>query len=143
MASAAGDRDGRALSRTRAPCPETGESLSSAAYPLRYQRSRIVNRIARTLVVAGAFLCCAAPAWCDDRVALPDTPVGQRTKRLFEALESGNRDTIQAFIEEGFSPQFLGAIPLARHVDLNAKFAADTGGLVPRRIISASETRLR
>src|SRR5262245_53160774 len=81
-------------------------------------------------------------AWCDEPVALPDTPVGKQTKRLLEALESGKRDTIQAFIAENFAVYFLEAISLDQHVEINARFASETGGLVPRKILSASQTRL-
>src|SRR5262249_22619158 len=95
----------------------------------------------RQAIVSMLFLATAG-AWCDEPVALPDTPVAKQTRRLFDALESGKRDTIQAFIAENFAASFLEAIPLDQHVDINAQFASETGGLVPRKVLSASQTRL-
>jgi CubicO group peptidase (beta-lactamase class C family) len=89
------------------------------------------------------FLLSTAKAWCDEPVALPGSPVGKQTKRLLEVLESGKREQIKTFIEENFAPSFLKDFPLDRHVEVNVRFADETGGLTPRKILSASETNLR
>ncbi|MFO0892125.1 MAG: serine hydrolase domain-containing protein [Isosphaeraceae bacterium] len=76
-------------------------------------------------------------------VALPDTPAGKQAARLFEAIGSGDREKIKAFIEQNFAAGFLAEFPLAQHVDVNARMASETGGLVPREILTSEPTRLR
>jgi CubicO group peptidase (beta-lactamase class C family) len=101
-----------------------------------------MKRFGFTQAIASLLLS-AACAWCARPAKLPDTPVGQRTKRLLEALESGKRERIQAFVKENFGDSFLEAIPLERHLEICARFATETGGVVPTEIVSASETSLR
>jgi CubicO group peptidase (beta-lactamase class C family) len=101
-----------------------------------------MKRVGFTWAIAGA-LVCAGGARCAEPVKLPDTPVGKQTKRLLDALEGGKREQIRAFIKENFAAAFLEAIPLEGHVDANVRFAAETGGVSPRKILSATGTRLR
>jgi CubicO group peptidase (beta-lactamase class C family) len=84
-----------------------------------------------------------APAWCAEPVVLPNTPVGRQTQRLLEVQSAGQRDRIRAFIVENFAAGFLEEIPLDQHVEINVRFATETGGLVPKEILSASDTSLR
>ena len=74
---------------------------------------------------------------------MPETPAGQQAGGLLDALASGNRDRIKSYIENNFASVFLSEIPLDEHVNANLRFAEQTGGVVPREIVSSSETRLR
>jgi CubicO group peptidase (beta-lactamase class C family) len=101
-----------------------------------------MKRLGRSVAIVSV-LFYTTGAWCAEPAKLPDTPVGKRAKRLLEVLETGKRDQIKKFVEENFSASTLGEIPLDVHVDANARFAGDTGGLTVTQIISASETSLR
>lgn len=95
------------------------------------------------LVAIGGLLVSTVTARCDEPLKLPDTPAGKQTRQLLDALASGQRDRIKTFIEENFAPTFLEGIPLEKHVEVNSRFASQTGGLQPREIVSSTATSLR
>ena len=102
-----------------------------------------MKRFGLTWALVGLSLACAAGARGDEPVKLPETPAGQRAEGLLDALASGDRDRIKAYIEKNFASGFLSEIPLDEHVKVNLRFAEQTGGVVPRQILSSSETQLR
>jgi CubicO group peptidase (beta-lactamase class C family) len=83
-----------------------------------------------------------AAAWCQESVALPDTPVGKQVQRYLEVLASGDKDRLKKFIEENFAASFMKDISLDQHLEVNAGFAGQSGGVAPSKIVSSSPTQL-
>jgi hypothetical protein len=79
-----------------------------------------VKRIELTRAIVAVLLLGTARVRCGEPAALPDTPAGQQTRRLLEALGTGQAGRIRAFIEANFAARFLEDIPLDQHVDLNS-----------------------
>src|SRR5205814_9357800 len=102
-----------------------------------------MNLRGKGLVLLSALLLGATAAPGQEPTPLPDTPVGRQTKQLLEVLATGSRDKIKAFVETSFAPAFLQAVTVGKHVDINARFARESGGVVVRQVVSATETSLR
>jgi CubicO group peptidase (beta-lactamase class C family) len=77
-----------------------------------------------------------------ESVTLPDTPVAKQVKRYLEVLASGDKDQLKKFIEENFAASFIKDISLDQHLQVNAGFAEQAGGITPRKIVSSSPTQL-
>src|SRR6187399_2330039 len=102
-----------------------------------------MNRLSLTMALISTWLLLdAGAARCQETVTLPDTPVGKQVKRYLEALASGDKDQLKKFIEENFAASFMKDISLDQHLEVNARFAEQAGGISPRKIVSSSPTQL-
>src|SRR5688572_16108103 len=102
-----------------------------------------MNRLSLTTAMINTWLLIVpGAAWCQESVTLPDTPVAKQVKRYLEVLASGDKDQLKKFIEENFAESFLKDISLDQHLQVNAGFAEQAGGVTPRKIVVSSPTQL-
>jgi CubicO group peptidase (beta-lactamase class C family) len=102
-----------------------------------------MKRLSMTTALIGTWLAIApGAARCQESVALPETPVGKQVKRYLEVLASGDKAQLKKFVEENFAESFLKDIPLEQHLQVNAGFAEQAGGVTPRKIVSSSPTQI-
>jgi CubicO group peptidase (beta-lactamase class C family) len=88
-------------------------------------------RVLAALLCAALLFAAAEPS----SPAIPDTPAGRIMTAWFRAFNSGDRDTLLAFMRT-YSPDRI------KHLDEDLSFHDMTGGFDLRKIVSASPTKI-
>ncbi|HVJ80026.1 MAG TPA: serine hydrolase domain-containing protein [Planctomycetia bacterium] len=102
-----------------------------------------MKRLSLTMALIGAWaLFAPGAARGQESMTLPDTPAGKQVKRYLEVLASGDKNQLKKFIEENFAASFMRDISVDQHLEVNAGFAEQAGGVTPRKVVSSSPTQI-
>ncbi len=68
---------------------------------------------------------------------LPDSPTGQRSRALLDAVNRLDLDTVQDFIKENLTPEFIGQFSMEEHLSIFEEIHEEMGEI---ELLSANKT---
>ncbi len=71
----------------------------------------------------------------------PGTPAGEAARAWFDAVRSGQRERVEAMINDRFDPLFLASVPYSQHLTMHMRLA-DAGLSLPHSVSSQTDHRI-